>query len=85
MKARNICTLIAIAVAIMGIGSYVYSLYPKYADLIPHYLMQVAYPIAMTVVFLVLFVVEPYMHEIRKLTNEIKKSVSKKDSDTEED
>lgn len=80
MKLRSMCVLIAILVSLIGVGAYMYKLYPEYVNLIPFYFMQVAYPIALVVTFLIVFVIEPYMHELRELVDEIKKSAPKRNN-----
>ena len=75
----------AVFIILTGIGALAYTLYPEHTNLIPYYITQVAYPIATIVTLLMATVIEPYMRELRELTDEIKKSsVQGKSSDAED-
>ena len=86
MRKRSIWSAVGVLVILINIVVLVYRLYPEHNTLIPYYLTAIAWPTALIITFLMIFIIEPYMNEMRNMIDEIKKiSVQEKNSDAEED
>lgn len=85
MRKRSIWSALGILVILISIAVSIYRLYPEQDTLIVYNLTSIALPTALIITFLMVFIIEPYMNEMRNMVDEIKKiSVQEKNSDTEE-